>query len=294
MIHRATDGRPRTGIPDELLKAKTLSAQALGVLCHILHFSDTSDVRVCDLCRSFRVGRKGMRVIMAELVLTGHARIRSLKSGGRFLGRTYDISEGPIWAPSEGGENGSGSDPKGHFEDSDTEGPQSDPSEDGAPTEENLVPKGPFEDVPKNGASKKGPCNTIEDKSSKFRKRKRKNNTKSKNPPLPPSPEGPLGGRSEIVTFPGCLDHPSFWEKWEEYIAYRKKNKIKPLQDDSVVKQLRRMEPWGLSECLQAIDESIANGWTGLFKPKNGAPKKNGVMDFGRRETYNLKADEVI
>lgn len=75
--------------------------------------------------------------------------------------------------------------------------------------------------------------------------------------------------------------------KWEEWVVYRSKVGKKPKQE-TWMKQIeflagciaKGIDPAGL------IDESIRNGWQGLFEPKARASPYESEKDRSRRETY--------
>jgi hypothetical protein len=74
------------------------------------------------------------------------------------------------------------------------------------------------------------------------------------------------------VEFPANLQSADFGAAWESYLAYRKSSRLKALAPASVQAQLRNLSEMGHDEAIEAINQSIANGWQGIFPPKNKKP----------------------
>ena len=81
----------------------------------------------------------------------------------------------------------------------------------------------------------------------------------------------------ERLEFPTNLQTPEFEKAWEEYLEYRKKGRMKSLLPTSQVAQLKKMSEWGHDAAIKAINETISQGWQGIFEPKatfNGKQQK--------------------
>ena len=81
----------------------------------------------------------------------------------------------------------------------------------------------------------------------------------------------------EKVEFPPNLQTSEFEKAWEEYLDYRKNGRMKSLLPTSQVAQLKKMSEWGHDAAIKAINESISQGWQGIFEPKvafNGKQQK--------------------
>lgn len=85
-----------------------------------------------------------------------------------------------------------------------------------------------------------------------------KSRVDKKNPPNPP--------QGEPVVIPSSLDTVTFRETWERWLGYRREIK-KPLKDASLAALLKRLAKWGVDSAIQSIENSIANGYQGLFEP---------------------------
>lgn len=70
-----------------------------------------------------------------------------------------------------------------------------------------------------------------------------------------------------IVPIPDSLSTPGFKASWTEWIRYRRKRKL-TLVPLTLTKQLEKLEKLGEANAIQAIENSIQNGWQGLFDPK--------------------------
>jgi hypothetical protein len=74
----------------------------------------------------------------------------------------------------------------------------------------------------------------------------------------------------EPIEIPAPLQGESFAAAWGEFIKHRSEIK-KPLTPLAIRKQLKALEKIGPARAVAAIDHSIANGWTGIYEPKDGA-----------------------
>lgn len=71
------------------------------------------------------------------------------------------------------------------------------------------------------------------------------------------------GSNAPWVT-PLPFDSESFSKAWSSWIDYRKQLK-KPLKDATVKAQWNEFIKWGEQKSIQSIEQSIKNGWQGLF-----------------------------
>jgi len=74
------------------------------------------------------------------------------------------------------------------------------------------------------------------------------------------------------VAFPANLQSADFGAAWESYLSYRKSSRLKSLAPASIQAQLRNLSEMGHDEAIEAINQSIANGWQGIFPPKSKKP----------------------
>jgi hypothetical protein len=65
-----------------------------------------------------------------------------------------------------------------------------------------------------------------------------------------------------------------FSKAWQSWIDYRKELK-KPLKDATVTAQWKEFLVWGEAKSISSIEQSIKNGWQGLFEPKQVFGKGN-------------------
>jgi hypothetical protein len=66
----------------------------------------------------------------------------------------------------------------------------------------------------------------------------------------------------------------AFSKAWQSWIDYRKELK-KPLKDATVTAQWKEFVAWGEAKSIASIEQSIKNGWQGLFEPKQVFGKGN-------------------
>lgn len=94
--------------------------------------------------------------------------------------------------------------------------------------------------------------------------REEKRREEYRDPPTPPIPKwsDPL---------PGRLDAPAFHAVWDDWLAHRREIK-KKVTAKAAAAQLQSLSEMGLERAVAAVRHSIANGWQGIFEPKNHAP----------------------
>lgn len=78
--------------------------------------------------------------------------------------------------------------------------------------------------------------------------------------------------REQEIEFPANLQTSRFRQAWNEYQDYRKAGKFKPLQPASIKAQLLKLSGMDHDTAIEAINQSIANGWQGIFPPKGQKP----------------------
>ena len=74
----------------------------------------------------------------------------------------------------------------------------------------------------------------------------------------------------------------AFLSAWKSWVVYRKEMK-KKLTDSSVTAQCREFALWGEQKSIESIEQSIKQGWQGLFEPN----KK-----FGAKTSKALTSDD--
>ena len=84
-------------------------------------------------------------------------------------------------------------------------------------------------------------------------------------------------------------------QAFEEYVAYRKKIKS-PLTDHAAelaIRKLNELSGGNQDVAIEILNQSIMNGWKGLFalKQDQGKPKKSKMKDFNQR-TYDFSVLE--
>lgn len=106
--------------------------------------------------------------------------------------------------------------------------------------------------------------------------------------------EGKNGAVAPVV-FPPPLDSAEFAEAWGRYVIYRQKRRMRKLLPDSVDAKLAEMAGWGLAGALESIRQTIANGWTGLFAPKEKPqtiiPMTPGFVDSSDVEAFRKRME---
>jgi hypothetical protein len=78
---------------------------------------------------------------------------------------------------------------------------------------------------------------------------------------------------TDFSELPKALDSSDFRDAWNKYLQYRKERK-KPLYPTSFLAKWKQMEAWGKESAITAINNSIANGWQGIFPTDQGTSSK--------------------
>lgn len=82
--------------------------------------------------------------------------------------------------------------------------------------------------------------------------------------------------------FPEGLNVNEFIFAWQEWTKYRIERK-KKLTPSTITKQLKKLSQYPLSTAISAINESILNGWIGLF-PEKGNENGRKTGKTGQRQ----------
>jgi len=72
---------------------------------------------------------------------------------------------------------------------------------------------------------------------------------------------------------PETLKTDEFQEAWKRFVAYRQERK-KTIYQSSMEAKWLQMESWGSDMAVQSIENTIANGWQGIFPPQSEKAKK--------------------
>lgn len=83
------------------------------------------------------------------------------------------------------------------------------------------------------------------------------------------------------------LDKPECRAAFQRFVDYRREAKLKAWRLPTVRGCLRKLTPFGPAGFVTAVDESISNGWSGIFPPKtNGqhAPKDSMRAAFAAQD----------
>ncbi|CAK0756175.1 putative prophage PSSB64-02, replication protein [Gammaproteobacteria bacterium] len=89
------------------------------------------------------------------------------------------------------------------------------------------------------------------------------------------TPQTPTGAMKDLPEGGSPLPFSSdaFSKAWFAWVDYRKELK-KALKQTSVDMQWAQMILWGEKKSIDSINQSITNGWTGLFEPRNQPNQK--------------------
>ena len=77
----------------------------------------------------------------------------------------------------------------------------------------------------------------------------------------------------EVVTeTPYPFESDTFQKAWADYLTYRRESRMKALPPSTVRARFHQFQAWGEVVAIEAIRLAIANGWAGIFEPKDSAP----------------------
>lgn len=94
---------------------------------------------------------------------------------------------------------------------------------------------------------------------------------------------------------PTSLNTKEFLESWGDFIKHRKQIK-KPLTDMSAKMQLKKLAEIPVEEAIKRVEQSIANGWQGIFEVKDGNNKqayKELTHDGKPSELQRILAEQI-
>lgn len=73
-----------------------------------------------------------------------------------------------------------------------------------------------------------------------------------------------------------------FATAWADYLAYRRESRLVALKPRSIAAKFAEMLEWGEEGAIASIRATIANGWKGLFPPKDEKPTPGSGRTFRR------------
>jgi hypothetical protein len=82
------------------------------------------------------------------------------------------------------------------------------------------------------------------------------------------------------ISLPNNLQTPAFKAAWESWLQYRKERRSK-ITPSTQAKQLKELSAMGEQRAIASIEQSIRNGWLGLFSAcKNGKADGSWLEDL--------------
>lgn len=79
--------------------------------------------------------------------------------------------------------------------------------------------------------------------------------------------------RTEHTPIPPALDTPEFKQAWNIWVKYRGEIKSK-LAPTTIEQQLKKLSKHTATEAIAMLEQSMAQGWRGLFEVKDDNPKQ--------------------
>lgn len=87
-------------------------------------------------------------------------------------------------------------------------------------------------------------------------------------------------------SLPPSIDTPAMREAWSDWCE-DKSSRGKKITEGACKRQFRQLAQWGPAKGVIAIENAIANGWSGLFEPK-------GIPDNVKREKTQAEKDAIL
>lgn len=118
----------------------------------------------------------------------------------------------------------------------------------------------------------------------------------SNTPPTPPRGKTDQKTRKfdpKSAEIPAALDTPKFRKAWEQFCEYRRDDKRKPITQRSCTMLLNKLDRDGVEAAVEAIEQSIANGWQGVFPERISKGGKHGGKSKRYDATYDPDAPTV-
>lgn len=99
---------------------------------------------------------------------------------------------------------------------------------------------------------------------------------------LRPPPKGKRPAKVDMgdIALPPELDTPEFRVAWNEWVYYRRQETRHALTVLAAQQHIKKCKAWGVAVAIEAINESISNGWRGLFPPKGVNVKERNRDSF--------------
>lgn len=91
----------------------------------------------------------------------------------------------------------------------------------------------------------------------------------------------------EMPAIPEALDTTAFRTAWNDFVEHRKSIR-KPMSQKAASLNLNTCIRIGRENAIRAIEQSIANGWTGIFEPKNGTTVNGNTPKRDPRVPSNI------
>lgn len=95
-----------------------------------------------------------------------------------------------------------------------------------------------------------------------------------------------------IPEIPEHLKTPEVQNAWNEWQQHRKE-KRKPITPMAAAKNFLNLRDWGADRWIAAIDNSIANGYQGLFEPRNGYNGKPRALS-GHEVDHSIPIEGMV
>ena len=101
--------------------------------------------------------------------------------------------------------------------------------------------------------------------------------------------------KAKKVELPEALNTSAFKAAWSSYLQYLRESKKPPPAPSSVKENWAEMAKWGHDKAIEAIRQTIRNGWKGIFEPKASPskPRAEGAPQPDKSSAKPLSTWEI-
>ncbi len=96
-----------------------------------------------------------------------------------------------------------------------------------------------------------------------------------------------------LPEIPAELATDSFRRAWDEFCQHRREIR-QALKPTGAAGALKKLAGWGEAKAIASIEQSIENGWTGLFEPRGVQSRKSSSQLDKEQRADKHRASELL
>ncbi len=291
---------PFTKISKSFIDNPKLSWTAKAILVYLKGKPNGWSIQITDIINHSTDKETAVRAALKELRLAKHAKIETVRSEGKIVERYWVVSEDPIledksllWKTSnKENQNKETSIEKTLIKETSTLSKTEDVQriEDVQRMKVAEAPKSWEEGIPWDSDNPNHPDYLYahpEERPQMELINARELNEPTQVPVAPPSAKSNKADRDQAevlrVPVPHNLDTEEFWKHWIMWLNERRV-KRKAVSVQAAKMQLNDLSGLGVANAIKSIQQSIKNGYQGLFPPREETSRVNGRTDYRARD----------